>query len=72
MTTKKYSNTENYKPDFKFVATVTVKADCIELKKSINKTFAVEYNAGKNEPDTTKVINKVLKKVIAQKTEVKE
>jgi hypothetical protein len=63
---------KGYKPDFKFTATVTVEAQCVELKKEIRKTFAVEYNAGKNEPDTTKVINKVLRKVISQKNEVKK
>lgn len=67
----KSKSERDYKPDFKFTAIVTVKAECVDLKRSINKTFAVEYNAGKNEPDTLKVINKVLRKVISQKNEVK-
>ena len=67
----KTKSERDYKPDFKFTALVTVAAQCSELKKEIHKTYAVEYNAGKNEPDTSKVINKVLRKVIAQKNEVK-
>lgn len=50
---------------YNYKATVTVSGTCKETGKPFERSFAVDYYAGRHEPDVDSAVKKILRKAVA-------